>query len=142
VRLKLVGSEEEKAMRRRLLSLILSLMVGSSSFVAGCAYYNTFYNAKTFYSEAEGLGENIDQRDWPTASQRPKYRAAIAKCQLLLDEYPDSGHVDDALFLMGKCQYRLRDYRKAIRNFDNVLINFPGGKFTEEALVLKSLAHH
>ena len=120
-------------MRRPLHFLILALVVSSTCFVSGCAYYNTFYNAKTYYSEAESLGEDVDQRDWPTSSQRPKYRAAIAKCQLLLDEYPDSGHVDDALFLMGKCQYRLRDYRKAIRNFDNVLTNFPGGKFTEEA---------
>lgn len=127
-------------MRKLLLCLVLpSLLTGS--VLSGCAYFNTFYNAKTSYSEAESLGKGIDERDWPTASQRPKYAAAIAKCQLLLDEYPDSGHVDDALFLMGKCQYRLRDYRKAIRNFDNVLNNFPGGKFTEEALFLKSLSH-
>ncbi len=128
-------------MRRPLLFLILILTMGSGSLLSGCASYNTFYNAKTYYSEAEGLGKEIDQREWPTAAQRPKYRAAIAKCEMLLEEYPDSGHVDDALFLMGKCQYRLREYRKAIRNFDNVLTNFPGGKFTEESLFLKSLSH-
>jgi len=127
-------------MRKQMLGWIPPLVL-LALLTPGCAYFNTFYNAKTAYSEAESLGKGVDQRDWPTASQRPKYNAAIAKCQLLLEEYPDSGHVDDALFLMGKCQYRLRDYRKAIRNFDNVLTNFPGGNFTAEALFLKSLSH-
>lgn len=110
-------------------------------FLGACAYYNAFYNAKTAYSEAEKLGKEIDPKDRPSGSQRPKYALAIAKCKIVLDEYPDSGYVDDALFLMGKCQFRLREYRKAIRNFDNVLTNFPKSKFTEEALFLKAIAH-
>jgi len=121
--------------------LVVAMFLLAPTLGAGCAYYNAFYNAKTAYSEAEKLGENIDPQDRPTGAQRPKYATAIAKCKIVLDEYPDSKYVDDALFLMGKCQFRLREYRKAIRNFDNVLTNFPKSKFTEEALFLKSVAH-
>lgn len=121
--------------------LITAALVAGILLLGGCAYYNAFYNAKKAYSEGEALGKDIDPKDRPSGAQRPKYATAIAKCRIVLDEYPDSKYVDDALFLMGKCQFRLREYRKAIRNFDNVLTNFPNSKFTEEALFLKSVAH-
>jgi len=119
-------------------SLLVTLAVGA---FGGCAYYNTFYNAKVAYSTAEKLGKDIPRDKQPTSSQKPKYQTAIAKCEQMLDLYPNSKYVDDALFLIGKCQYRLKEYRKAIRNFDNVLNNFPRSQFAEEALFLKSIAH-
>ena len=60
---------------------------------------------------------------------------------MLLDEYPDSGHVDDALFLIGKCQYRMREWTEAIRYFENLLVNFPGSEFAEEATYLLSISY-
>lgn len=107
----------------------------------GCAYYNTFYNAKHSFSSGEVMGRNVDPRDQPTSQQKTQYQQCLKKCQALLDEYPDSGLVDDALFYMGKANFRLRDYRKATNSFDNLLANFPRSEFVEEALYLKAVAH-
>lgn len=126
---------------RGILLLRYLLLALALSALCGCAYYNTFYNAKVSYSTAEKLGKDIDRSKLPTSSQKPKYETAIAKCEQMLDLYPNSKYVDDALFLIGKCEFRLKEYRKSIRNFDNVLNNFPRSKFAEEALYLKSIAH-
>lgn len=127
-----------RRIRLLLSSLFVALAVGA---IGGCAYFNTFYNAKVAYSTAEKLGKDVPRDKQPTSSQRAKYQTAISKCEQMLDLYPNSKYVDDALFLIGKCQYKLREFRKAIRNFDNVLNNFPRSKFAEEALFLKSIAH-
>ena len=111
------------------------------SFPAGCAYFNLFYNAETAFEEGERLGEEVDPRDRPTQQQRNQYRRAIRKSEMLLDEYPDSDLVDDALFLMGKSHLRLNEWSDALRNLDNLLANFPNSEFVQEAMYLKSLAH-
>lgn len=120
--------------------LVLSGLVA----VTGCAYFNLFYNAEQAFNEAETLGEGVDPRNQPTGAQTSLYQRAIAKCRLVLDEYPDSDLVDDALFLMGKSQYRLKSassYRDAIRNFDNILASFPESDLLEDVYYFKSLSH-
>lgn len=115
--------------------LVLALAVG------GCAYFNLFYNAKQAFEQGEKIGEGVDPRDRPTSQQRNQYARAITKCRMLLDEYPDSGLVDDALFLMGKSFYRMRDWSEAIQNFETVLVNFPSSEFAEEATYLLSISY-
>ena len=78
-------------------AMVLLCAVTALGVNGGCAYYNTFYNAKQAYKDAEEAGKNVDQRSWPTAAQRPKYSLCISKCELLLEEHPNSNHVDDAL---------------------------------------------
>jgi TolA-binding protein len=119
--------------------LVIAVVLSAS--LAGCAYFNLFYNAKRAFNEGEKLGEDVDPRNQPTTAQRSKYQIAIRKCEMMLDEYPDSDLIDDALFLMGKSHFRLKEWSDALRNFDNLLANFPGSEFQEEAMYLKSLAH-
>lgn len=125
---------------RRLTTLAL-LLVLAGAVGLGCAKYNLFYNAETAFSEAEEMAEGADPRNLPTSGQRPKYQRCIQKCRLLLEEYPNSDYIDDALFLIGKSHYRLREWSEAIVEFDNVLANFPNTPFLEETMYLKSLAH-
>lgn len=126
-------------MRRHARLLLLLLVVGSVA--GGCAYFNLFYNAEKAFSEAEALGREVDPRNQPTSQQRQQYTRAIRKCRMLIDEYPESDLVDDALFLMGKSHLRLGEYSDAIRNFDIVMTNFAESEFVEESIYLKSLAH-
>lgn len=125
---------------RRYARLVLVLLV-VGSVAGGCAYFNLFYNAEKAFSEAEALGREVDPRNQPTSQQRQQYTRAIRKCRMLIDEYPESDLVDDALFLMGKSHLRLAEYSDAIRNFDIVMTNFSDSEFVEESLYLKSLAH-
>lgn len=109
--------------------------------VGGCAYFNLFYNAEQAFDEGERMGETIDPRDQPTSQQRNQYNRAIRKCQMLLDEYPDSGHVDDALFLIGKSHFRMREWSEAVRAFENLLVNFPASEYVEESTYLLSISY-
>lgn len=130
-------------MNRTLPRLVLggALLLGALTLGVGCAYYNLFYNAEKALSEAEKLGRDVDPREQPTQQQRTQYQRAIRKANLLLEEYPDSDLVDDALFLIGKCHLRLGEWSDALRSLDNLLVNFPSSEFVEEAMYLKGRAH-
>ncbi len=134
-------SADVRLARHATLRALFAALTCGATLLVGCAYYNTFYNAKKAYSDALDLGKNVDPRSQPTGQQRSKYQVCIQKCQGVLDEYPDSGLIDDALFYMGRSYFGLKDYRKAIHGFDNLLANFPKSEFVEEAVYLKSVAH-
>jgi len=113
----------------------------------GCAYYNTFFNAKKYFSEAEKerekrLAKRDQSRNKKTTRQRnldrpsqaelKKYDKSIEKASKVLEVYPKSKYVDDALFLLGKCFYRKQEYAKAKRKFLELSQNFPDSPFILE----------
>lgn len=106
-----------------------------------CAYYNTFFNAKKYFNEAEkertkrlenikkkgqGDQQNINR---PTSNELKNYDKSIEKASKVLEIYPKSKYIDDALFLLGKCFYRKEDYPKAKRKFLELIENFPRSIF-------------
>lgn len=91
--------------------------------ISSCAYYNTFYNAQKYYSEAQSSKKNKEQF----------LNKCIEKCAKVIEYYPGSRWVDDAIFLMGKCFYEKRDYPSARRKFEELLSYFPNSPFMEEA---------
>ena len=95
--------------------------------LCGCAYFNTFYNAKKFYRKAEK--ENKDKKE----NINPQnYRKAIDTAAKIPEFYPDSKYIDDALFMMGKSYYRIGEYPKAQRKFEELITNYPQSEFIEE----------
>ncbi len=90
-----------------------------------CAYYNTFFNAKKFFNDAEKerLKNTVDQV--VPANAKQNYTKAIEKASRLLEMYPNSKYVDDALFILGQSFYYKEEYRKAQRKFEELFENFP-----------------
>ena len=78
----------------------------------GCAYFNTFYNAKRLYAEAQEVPRARDGA--ASSGTQEKYDKVIAKCEAVIASYPDSKHVDDAILLIGKCLYETGDYSGAV----------------------------
>lgn len=67
--------------------------------LTGCAYYNTFYNARNKYQEALVLSrENPDN---PVAQEEALLEDAVYGAGKVLANYPDSRWVDDAQLLLG-----------------------------------------
>jgi TolA-binding protein len=130
---------------RRRGPLVAVALLGAALLVAGCAKYNTFYNASKFFRQAEQEREDrIKAGQDPTeisGNQKKNYDDAIKKCQNVLDEYQGSGLTDDALFMMAKAYHRLQSYRMSIRKFDLLFANFPATEYQEEALFLQALNH-
>lgn len=104
---------------------------------AGCAYFNTFYNAKQFYRQAEE--ERKKSGDTPGAGGA-SYAKCIDKCLQLIRYHPDSGHVDDALYLIGMSHYYRREYVQALASFQDLADRFPNSDFNEHAFFTAGLA--
>jgi TolA-binding protein len=112
--------------KRRRLFLICLLAVG----VAGCAYFNTLYNAKSKFRKAKEIPVAKDGEI--TRQQESIYEEVIKKCEQLITGYPDSKWVDDAILLIGKAFYEKQDYDEAIRKFNELKENFPESDLNAE----------
>ncbi|MBN2357522.1 tetratricopeptide repeat protein, partial [candidate division KSB1 bacterium] len=142
-------------MYKRLLYIVLLFVLGN---FAGCAYYNTFYNAKKFYKEAEnerkkrqrtqvvqlspeemlqqqkqGLVTSSLDGDKPSSAEMQNYQRAIEKASSVLEFYPKSRWVDDALLMVGECFYYRREYAKSLRKFEEIIKLYPNSSFIPQA---------
>ncbi|HEX9971363.1 MAG TPA: tetratricopeptide repeat protein [bacterium] len=128
-------------MKGFLLKILLAVVFLSS----GCAYYNTFFNAKKYYKDAEKERqqrlENLKKRgqsssqnlDKPSSNELKNYDKSIEKASKVLEIYSKSKYVDDALFLLGKCFFRKEEYEKAARKFLELIDNFPKSDLYNES---------
>lgn len=109
------------------------LIVGIMCLIGNsCAYYNTFYNAKTDYNSAmESKKNSPNQKAPPNLLNK-----VIEKCGKVIKYYPKSRWVDDAIMLMGKAYLEKGEYDKALRKFEELCIYYPKSPFVEEARYL------
>jgi TolA-binding protein len=101
----------------------------------GCAYYNTFYNARASYRE----GLNLKAQNQNTQA-KAKFDKAIEKSALVIKQWPKSRWIDDALFLVGASYYQQGQYAKAVRHFDQLSLAFPNSGFVPEGELYRGLA--
>ncbi len=108
---------------------------------AGCAYYNTFYNARESYEEAlEFARENPDD---PASHEKDLLDTAVEGAGRVLARYPESRWVDDAQLLLGDALL-LRgkrtlvgsgtsDFQQAMMSFSSVLVMTESRDFKDRA---------
>ena len=120
------GRTGEKTMKK-VIALSLVIFV---TFVAGCAYFNTFYNAEQYFKQGE---EEYRNRGQLTSGASTFYRKAIEKSSKVIELYPESKYVDDALYLMGVSYFRLKEYKRAERKFNELLKYFPQSPYADDA---------
>ena len=144
-------------MKKKIIILLIPFLM---SLFSGCAYYNTFYNAKKFYKEAEkdrkkrektlvvelsaeekARRKKSGQATTNTGSiasskEMQNYQRSIEKASRVLEFYPESKYIDDALILLGKCFYYRRDFKKALRKFEEIIKLYPDSEFIPEARLL------
>jgi tetratricopeptide (TPR) repeat protein len=53
------------------------------------------------------------------------YLDSINKFNMLIDEFPESDLADDALYNVGLCYFKLKQFEQAIETFNQVIINYP-----------------
>ncbi len=102
-------------------------------FASGCAYYNTFFNAKQTYEQAQKKHRST-KNVRGSGESKTAYQKTIKKCWKLIDFYGDSSkYADDALLLIGKSHYQLSEYDKAERIFEQFIPKYPDSKLVPEA---------
>lgn len=110
--------------------------------LSGCgAYFNTFYNAKKMFNTAENkrleqekktkkAGQNNNTRRRTRVSE---YSKAIEKGSKVLELYPNSHYVDDAIMIIGQSFYHTGEYIKAQRKFEELITLLPNSEFVPKA---------
>lgn len=98
---------------------LLLFLITAGALTSSCAYYNTFFHAREYYSDAERARERVAE-DRRAATGLDLYEQSMKKCAKVILEYPDSKWVDDAVLLMGKCMFAKGDYLAAIRKFEEL----------------------
>ncbi len=117
------------------IKLIPSLVIAAVILISsGCVYFNTFYNARKAFNEAESARKESLTKGRETI-QRARYEAAIEKALKVTEEYPNSGWYDDALFVLGVSYYYTNQQVKSERRLRELLANFPDSKFTDDAAI-------
>ncbi len=107
----------------------LSLGVILLLFSLGCSYFNAFYNTNRTFEE----GERERERSTDPNVRPSGYTQCVEAGGKLIEFYPESKYLPEALFLMGQSHYWLRDYHKAKRKFEELISNYPGGPLEVEA---------
>jgi|GEM_PF-3267190 len=119
--------------------LLLTFIFGSN----GCAYFNTFYMAKKFYSDAEAEQARAkSEKLSPQADS--KYDQSIEKCVKVIVEHGGGWRagIDDALFLMGACYYGKREYETAIKKFNELVLNYPDSDHIHDAMFYSGMCYY
>ncbi|MFQ5599476.1 MAG: tetratricopeptide repeat protein [Candidatus Krumholzibacteriia bacterium] len=97
-------------------------------WLCGCAYFNTFYNAKQLFKEAE----RTRTRQGGSAAAG-SYDACIKKCLDLIRYHSKSKYVDDAMYMIGVSHLYRDEYVQAQDSFQDLLDRFPESDFAERA---------
>lgn len=113
-------------MRRTALIILTSACV-----IFGCAYYNTFYNARKAFKEGERIRLSQQTPDGGLPPQAiASYELAIENAGLVLRDHAGSSLVDDALVLIGDALAIQGRHEQAVKRYQQVLRLFPDSEFT------------
>ncbi len=115
--------------------LFLSAALSLYLFSAGCAYFNTFYNAQEKFKGAEDTYRKLDENRKFPRQLTQDYESAIAKSQKVIENFPDSKWVDNSMYIYAVSNYRLEKYIVARKMFRRLTIEFPQSPYYQEAML-------
>lgn len=111
--------------------IIIFTLVGI--FLSGCVYFNTFYNARRDFNEAEKARKKTKHLRGSAGSA--KYKKAIERSLKVIENHPNSKWYDDALYVLGVSYFHTKQYNRAERRFREILANYPDSKYSRESLL-------
>ena len=125
----------------------LVLLLACCLAISACVYFNTFYNAKKSFREAEKERRKHEETyaDWAFDQAGPElqrqrsmqadqlYDKAVRKASKVLDQYKESDLVDDAMFLIGRAYFWRGEYLNAQESFRDLETFFPSSPYFDQA---------
>jgi TolA-binding protein len=113
----------------------LALGLLTALALMGCVYFNTFYNARKYYSEGDKLAAQAPENAGLPAPARTAFERSIEKSSQVLTSHPNSKYADDALLLLGKAHYRIGDYAEAAAALRSLIESHPESGLRREAAI-------
>ncbi len=133
----------------RKIAVLFTLIIFGVTFFSSCSvydnvtgYFNTYYNAKKLFNDAEYEIENTPQKDRDTnyfaiynipKGTKDKLDKVIEKCSKLIQFYQRSAWIDDAILMIGKAYIYKGENESALRKFKELIENFPESDLRYEA---------
>ncbi|MFQ5453606.1 MAG: tetratricopeptide repeat protein, partial [Candidatus Zixiibacteriota bacterium] len=111
-------------------TLIILLVIFFSS---GCVYYNTFYNARKAFNEAEKSRKKSIYKGGRI--NQAKYKLAIEKSLKVVEDSPNSKWYDDALYVLAVSYFYTKKYYQAERRFREIIANYGDSKYARETQI-------
>jgi outer membrane protein assembly factor BamD (BamD/ComL family) len=115
-------------------SVKVLFITGLLFLLYGCAYYNTFYNARKYFTEAEKEFK-ASQDEKVSAALKKKFDSAINKSNVVMANYPTSKYADDALYIIAMSNYYKGSYMIARKQFEEFAAKYPQSELYAEAMV-------
>lgn len=118
--------------------LPLMLMSAQENFFAKfganiAAYFNTFYNAKVYFNSAQDRYDNEEDKDQIGIEARSALNKAAVQAELVINKFPNSSYVDDAMFYNSVCQFQLSRYERALKQLEELTLQYPDSPYYFEA---------
>ena len=106
-------------------------------FFNSCVYFNTFYNAKNSFNNAVEIIDNESSKNYQqnsTLSNTAKnlLYESIASSNIVLEKYPDSKYVDDAIYYIGRSYFNLGEIYKAEKYFNQLITDYKKSQYYNE----------
>jgi TolA-binding protein len=102
-----------------------------------CAYFNTYYNAQSYYQQGRKLIANDTLK-----VDSDLFDKAIEKSVNVIVKYPHSRWVGDALFIMGASYYYKGDYNRALEKLNVYIAAYPEARNYNNALYYQALCEY
>jgi len=111
------------------------LLLSALLLLQACAYFNTFYNAQEIFSAAEELYILEESKNNLPRQLSQDYDRASVKALKVIDSYPESRWVDDAMFIYGVSNFRLMKFLAAQKMFRRLTIEYPNSPHYAESML-------
>lgn len=133
------------------LFFLLNIFSSCSFYDNVTGYFNTYYNAQKNFSDALSEIEKNPQKARDTnyfatysipRGAADKLDKVIEKCSKLIQLYPQSSWIDDAIMMIGEAYVYKGESESAIRKFEELLGNFPESDLCGEAKMLLAVSKY
>ncbi len=137
--MKKITGFPDKLLLFAFVSIVILSVGGCSVWTNFTTYFNLYYNAEHKFQDAEK--QITDQKKEvftveetkPSGQVNQNLTSVVEKLSRLLQFKSESGYVDDALLMIGKCFFYQQDYIKALRKFTELNSSFPKSDLTLES---------
>ena len=114
------------------------ILIISIFFFTSCVYFNTFYNAKTSFNNAVKIIDNDSSKNYQknnTLSNTAKklLYESISSSNIVLEKYPESKYVDDAIYYIARSYFSLGEIYKAEKYFNQLIDDYKDSEYYNEA---------
>ena len=77
----------------------------------------------------------IENSDEIPSKAKTQLEKAINKCNIVIEEFPDSDYIDDAYYIIGKSGFFRSEFTRAEKSFKKLINDFPESEYINESKI-------